>query len=215
MEQATELLKWTVNNTRDNMNFSSKKNSVVFNDVYDNNSLMGFCGFSQFSSLYPLQQLGLEITINNMMDVCELCHCYGTVTIPIRVNGQIIKKRFLIDCTYRQFFTLPDNVVSRYLNNYPLVGFFSSLDEKYTRFSKELLKNGFVEVTNENIKNYLNPFLYSCISPENIEVASKKINDDEIVDILERKQVKFDFTKEEFENSGCNLDFISQKGKKM
>lgn len=94
MEQATELLKWTVNNTRDNMNFSSKKNSVVFNDVYDNNSLMGFCGFSQFSSLYPLQQLGLEITINNMMDVCELCHCYGTVTIPIRVNGQIIKKDF-------------------------------------------------------------------------------------------------------------------------
>ena len=49
-EQAEELLMWSSNNTRDNLNISSA-NSNIDEDVYDNDSLQGACGFSQFSSL--------------------------------------------------------------------------------------------------------------------------------------------------------------------
>lgn len=214
-EQALELLKWTVNNTRNNLIIEEMGRTGIPGDVYGNSCLDGACGLSQFSTLYPLQQLGLEITINNVGDICGIRHAYGTVVIPININGKITKKRFLIDCTYRQFFTLPFNVVSRYLGNPPSVGFFTSLNQEQIDFSKELLKNGFVEASLENMNKYLKPFFYSSVSADNIHEMDKKFGEVDIFDILENKQEEFDYTEEEFFEWGMNLNFITQKSKKI
>lgn len=125
-EEAYELLKWTSNNTRDNMNKSICDDlNYVDDNVYNDYSLTGFCGFSQFSSLYPLQKMGLKITINNVGNgkLSNNRHAFGSVFIPINSNGTIIEKQYIIDCTYRQFFTLESNCISKYLSSTPNAGF--------------------------------------------------------------------------------------------
>lgn len=214
-EQALELLRWTVNNTRDNLIVEGENSKGVPEDVYGNSSLMGACGFSQFSTLYPLKQLGLEVTINNVGQVCGERHAYGTVVIPIREEGKIIKKRFLLDCTYRQFFTLPFNVTARYLSNSPSVGFFVSFEEEQIKFARELLKNGFVEANLENIEKYFKPFFYGSTKADNIFNVNERFSEINFIETIENKQEEFDYDEEEFVEWGLNLDFLSQKNKTL
>lgn len=215
IEQALELLKWTVNNTRDNLIAEGENSKGIPEDVYGNSSLVGACGFSQFSTLYPLKQLGLEVTINNVGEVCGVRHAYGTVVIPIKSEGKIIKKRFLIDCTYRQFFTLPFNIAARYLLDSPSAGFFISQNEEQINFARELLKNGFVEASLENVEKYLKPFFYSSVPIGNIEKVDEKFNEIDIIETIEKRQEEFDYDEEEFIGWGFNIDFLPSKHKSL
>lgn len=212
-EQAIELLKWTSNNTRDNL---SKSGTGYDDDVYNNASLEGACGFSQFSTLYPLKEVGLKVTVNNIRAINSGPHAYGTVTIPIREGDEIIDKNFIIDCTYRQFFTIPDNVVSRYLSNdcSPEAAFFINQDSKNVEFSKELLRNGFIEATNENLKMYLKPFYATKLSIDKIDKLDEEFAKLDIDDIINNRQEEFDYTYEEFCQWGLNLDINNAKQNK-
>ena len=209
-DEAIELLKWTSNNTRDNLNISNKmRNSSA--DVYDNDSLGGSCGFSQFSTLYPLKQLGLKVTINNIGEIGEGRHAYGTVIIPIKKGNEIVNKRYLIDCTYRQFFTVPNNIISRYLNTRPEIGFYIVNDSEEVIFAKELMKNGFIEATDENLKKYLKPFFSMKFDIEGLSKVDKEFLKIDIIDIIDNKQDEWDYTEEEFNNWGMNLSIINKK----
>ena len=68
-----------------------------------NNSLNGFCELGQALSLMPLENIGLEVTKNSATGSFDypFNHAFGTVTFPY--NGAT--KTYLIDTTYRQFFT--------------------------------------------------------------------------------------------------------------
>ncbi len=209
-EQAKELLKWTVNNTRNNLNMSNNNQE----NVYENRFLGGLCGFSQFSSLYPLKKLGLTITINNIGDLNDYRHAFGTVTIPINKNGKIINKHYLIDCTYNQFFDIQNNCISRYIKNSPGPGFFIIQDEKKIEFAKELLKNGFVEANMKNLENYLKPFYAMSFSKEEICQIDEKFSEIDIRDLLENHQIEFDYTEDEFIEWNMNLE-IDLKSKKL
>lgn len=215
MEQTLELLQWTVNNTRKNLMIDGNQRIRKHEDVYGNSCLAGTCGLSQFSTLYPLKQLGLEVTVNNIDDMCGIKHAYGTVLIPIKTDDKIVNKRFLIDCTYRQFFTLPFNVVSRYLSDSPSVGFFVSQEKEYIDFANKLLKNGFVFASLENMKLYFGPFFYSSILVDNIYDMDEKFDEIDILEIVDKKQSEFDYTKEEFDEWGLNLDFSFNKNKNL
>lgn len=204
-EEANELLKWTVNNTRENL---EKVNQYEKYDVYGNASLIGCCGFSQFSSLYPLEKLGFKITINNVGSFSPLRHAFGTVTLPINENGKIINKSYIIDCTYRQFFTLPFNVVTRYFSGTPHPGFFIDANEDEIKFAKELLENGFVEATKENIEKYCKPFFATNFKMKDVKNIDKEFSKLDILNILENKTEKFDYDEEEFANGGYNLSIV-------
>lgn len=204
-QQAIELLKWTVNNTRQNIDKSINDRKNEQDSVYDNSSLTGWCGFSQFSSLYPLSEMGLKITVNNISEFGGNRHAFGTVEIPILDNGEIINKRYIIDCTYRQFFTLPFNVVSRYIHTKPDIGLIINTDSEETKFAKELLQNGFVEATKENLEKYIKPFVLSKMPYSKILQREEEIKDLDIFKILEENQEEFDYDEEEFIDWGCNL----------
>lgn len=205
LEQAIELLKWSVNNTRDNLNSLEKRRPYMKENVYENSSLMGYCGLSQFSSLYPLQKLGLQVTINNVGGVKGGRHAFGTVVIPIKTDDKIINKRFLLDCTYRQFFTIPWNVIARYLNSVPFAGFYVLQNEEEIEFAKELLKNGFIEANMGNLEKYLKPFFAGSIPIEEISTLDEEFRKLDIIDILENKQEDFDWSEEEFQDLDLNL----------
>lgn len=212
-DQAEELLKWTANNTRDNINMSLATRHSSEN-VYDNCSLGGACGFAQFSSLYPLAKMGLKVTVNNTSSFSNSRHAFGTVVIPINQNGTIINKRYLIDCTYRQFFTLPFNVVSRYISSHPEIGFVVTQSDEEKAFAKELLRKGFVEATDENLEMYLKPFYASSVSFDKIDQIDQNFSQMKLVETLEDKQEEFDYSEEEFMEWGMNLSF-NQESKKL
>lgn len=216
MEEALELLKWTSNNTRDNITKHLCINLCDKEQVYGNASLISNCGISQLSSLYPLQKMGLKITINNTGQMSYVRHAYGTVEIPIRTENGIVNKRFIIDCTYRQFFIISQNVVSRYLysiHSSPDAGFFINKTEDDIEFAKELLKNGFIEATDENLEKYLKPFFSSFVDINEINKIDERFSELNIIDILENKQVKFDDDEDGLISGGYNIDFPQSKNK--
>ena len=212
-EQALELLKWTSNNTRNNLIYSASEPNKKL-DVYGNEALIGFCGLAQFSSLYPLQQLGLNITINNIRELPGYAHAFGTVTIPIRTNDKIVPKSYIIDCTYRQFFSIKYNVISRYFNTKPEAGFFINQDKEEIKFAKELLKNGFIELTPHTLEMYLKPFYSMMVDIEKTDEIDKEFKKIDLIHYLKNKQDEFDFDKEEFDSWDMNLE-LPKKGKKL
>ena len=199
-DQALELLKWTANNTRDNLNISCN------NDVYGNESLMGTCGLSQYSTLYPLQKLGFEVTVNNIASVGNVRHAYGTVIMPIKTDSGIQNKRYLIDCTYRQFFDVNHNVVTRYIDDRPSVGYFVSKNPEEIQFAKELLQNGFVEANFKNLEHYLKPFFSSIIPISKIDKIDEEFKKINIEDIIKNHQSEFDYDEDDFKKWGFNLE---------
>lgn len=215
MDQAIELLKWVSNNTRDNLVESTKGIFGELKDVYGNDSLAGCCGFAQFSTLFPLQKMGLKITINNTSKISLGDHAFGTVIIPIKTENIIVYKRFLIDCSYRQFFSIPENVVARYLDNTPNAGFFVNKQTDEIAFARELLRNGFIEADLENLKKYLKPFFSTSIAREETSKIDEEFNNLDILDIIENKQVRFFISEEKFSKGGGNLDLPRAKAKEF
>ncbi len=82
----------------------------------------------------------VKVTVNNTMDIPAIRHAYGTVVIPIRMANVIVNRRFLIDCTYRQFFTIQSNIIANYLDSHLSMAIFINQDKDQIQFTKELLK---------------------------------------------------------------------------
>ena len=212
-DEALTLLRWVVNNARDNLDISNKSNNSN-QRVYSNNDLSGACGLSQYLTLYPLQKLGLQVTINNVGDASIIRHAYGTVVIPINEDRQITEKRFLIDCTYRQFFLLKNNLISNYINNTPDIGFFVKESEEETRFAKELLSNGFTDGGKEALSLYLKPFYASSLTMDKVFKLDELFNELDILDIVLNKGEEFDYDEEEVVSFGMNIELPCASPKK-
>lgn len=78
----------------------------------------------------------------------------------VNINGE----RFLIDCTYRQFFMLRGNSLERigipYLSN-TKPGVFMILNNSRLELANIILSRGWVSLTDENLKNYFDGFALS------------------------------------------------------
>jgi len=198
LEEAETLLKWTVNNTRNNIN----RNGIKEN-------LTGSCGFCQFSSLYPLNKLGLKVTINNASSFCndKIRHAFGTVIIPIKQNNEVINKQYLIDCSYSQFFILSKCVENNYSKDgrKPEAGYFIRNNKEFEELSKLIISNGFVEATEENLKKYAYGLYMSTIPKEQIQYRNNDLKDINISNIINNVTGDFDYDEEEFISWGCNL----------
>lgn len=160
-EEAITLLKWAVNNSR--------KNIASLGVNMKKNSLNGFCELSQMLTIKPFEEINVKVTKNtaNKSFDYPFNHSFGTVTIPINIDNKIINKSYLIDATYRQFFSTVRCNEGRYYTkeeNYnidtaPDPGYFVSDKE----FAKELMKNGFIELNNDSAKKYGQPFYLSSL----------------------------------------------------
>ena len=165
------LLDWVVENTRKNIE------KYTGQDITDDD-LMGLCGFAQTSSLLPLENYFKE-TYNSTIDfntskikyvIRELRHAFGTIEFPLKTKNGVEKKQYLIDITYRQFF----KTIMCEKPTYRLDGTFE-MDPGYflcnriwktkesIEMSTQLLKKGYIELTYENLKLYINSFIYSSI----------------------------------------------------
>lgn len=169
IEEANALLSWCINHTWHNLSY--------FGLDMSRNSLNGFCDIAQLSTLYPLEQLGLKVTKNNAGDSFNypFFHAFGTVELPIQEDdGKVSNKLFLIDPTYKQFFTAVRCNHGRYYakeENTGLViapdpGYFMRTDEE-KMIAEAIIRNGFILFSEEVARVYGAGFEKASISLEN------------------------------------------------
>ena len=203
MDEAKLILDWTVENTR--------KNFEILGINIDNNSLNGFCEIGQALSIMPLEKLGLNVTKNTAKDSFgySFHHCFGTVTFPIFENNDIKDRTFLIDTTYRQFFSTVRCNEGRYytkeentmLDTAPDPGYFVE-DEI---FARELMANGYTELDEITAEKYGKPFVLS----------SRTINMSKIIKNQEYMKniyvTSSDYIVNDFDMEGLNIDIPTSK----
>lgn len=166
--EAKTILEYVVYKTRQNLGFLGLD--------LTNNSMNGFCELAQRLSIDAFEKLGLKVTKNRAENdfMYSHHHCFGTVTIPLIYNNNILNKTYLVDITYRQFFTSTRCHKGMYYNNQkPDPGYFI----ENTAFAKELMKEGYIELNPSNAKLYGKPFtLAGNDKKDNIDYYHSIIN---------------------------------------
>ena len=208
IEEITILLDYSVENAR--RTFES------FGLNVKTNSLNGLCELGQALSIMPLENLGLEVTKNTAAASFNYSfnHAFGTVTFPFKDHEQIINKTYLIDVTYRQFFSTVRCNEGRYykeeentnLKVAPDPGYFVT-DEI---FAKMLMKDGYIELTEENAKKYGEAFYKASIPLKDLDKIDLK------KDVNYYEKILFsdlDYTIRRDELEGLNLSFPSYDSK--
>lgn len=139
-----------------------KKLDIYLEEPVETNPLHGLCGITQYMSLKPLNDCKFDITINNINKFLydEIRHSFGTCTFKIKKENEIIKKRYLIDLTYRQFFTKArcDKKIQE-----PDPGYFicdRRNSYEMLKWTKELLKKGYANIDNNEFIYYMKGFTY-------------------------------------------------------
>lgn len=158
-DEAINLLNWTIENTKSNLSTVLKQ---LGKDV-ESDSLSGFCEVSQALTLMPLENIGIKVTKNSASNCFNYPynHAFGTATFKIIKNGITIEKTYLIDATYRQFFTTSRWNEGMYYKKdsiAPDPGYFANEE-----FAKDLLKNGYVELNETTAKLYGSTFYKSSL----------------------------------------------------
>lgn len=209
-EEIKTLLDYSVENARksfDNLGINVKTNS-----------LNGLCELGQALTIMPLENLGLEVTKNS----ASLCfnypfnHVFGTVTFPYQDNGRVIDKTYLIDSTYRQFFSTMRCNEGRYYTEEENTNLKVAPDPGYfitdIDFAKTLMKDGYIELTKENAKKYGEAFYKASIPLKELEKLDTKDNKDYYSLILLDNA---DYIVRKSELEGLNLEFPKTSNKRL
>jgi hypothetical protein len=176
------LLDWNIENTRQNI-------EIYIGTDIKNIDMMGLCGFAQTSSLQPFEGI-FKTTYNSTVDfntskiefvTRELRHAFGTIEFPLKTKNGVEKKQYLVDTTYRQFFKtiMCENPEYSIKGTYVMdPGYFLCSriwkTEESIKMATQLLKKGYVELTDENLKLYIDSFMYSSIYRTNQDLIHYK-----------------------------------------
>ena len=179
------------------------------------NSLNGFCELGQALTIMPLENLGLEVT-KNSATACfnyPFNHVFGTVTFPYQDNEKVIDKTYLIDSTYRQFFSTVRCNEGRYYTEEENTNLKVAPDPGYfitdIVFAKTLMKDGYIELTKENAKKYGEAFYKASITLKNIELLQN--NDIDYYSNIILNSEDYKVNKNELE--GLNTSFPKSNSK--
>lgn len=104
----------------------------------------------------------LHLGLNQNMEH-GMFHHFTIVNFPLS-NGET--KKYLVDCTYRQFFTKSDSFRKRIsVMRGPAkgcsIGSYMMMTEERKKIAEELLNQGYIEATPENIKEYFDAIIFS------------------------------------------------------
>lgn len=87
-------------------------------------------------------------------------HCFSIVTFNLKGG---VQKKYIVDCTYRQFFTYADSFLERIgmLQNYGCgLGTYMLMDPTRKKVAEQILVNGYIELTEETAKHYFDGFVF-------------------------------------------------------
>lgn len=142
-------------------------NCIIFNDEYaynfENVDLTGWCGLASYYIKEKCDEYGIKA------EVCvfdqthkENTKLYNDGPSHAFVIVIVDDKKYLIDVTYRQFFKKNTNIIEELgvpLMCAPDVGTFMLLDEKRKIVANKILKDGWIELTDDTLKHYCDGFV--------------------------------------------------------
>jgi len=142
------------------------------------NSLNGFCEIGQALSTMPLENFGVEVTKNNAKDCFNypFNHVFATATFKVMRNNKKEKVTYLIDTTYRQFFTTNRCNEGRYyteeentfVKTAPDPGYFI----KDYSIITDLLESGYIELTDDVSYTYGDSFYKAGLTLDKKDLVS-------------------------------------------
>lgn len=179
-KEAEKILEWVVQNDLEGLTHDCGV------DAIKEHGLLGYCGLSQGISGFSLINMGLSPYIGNVYPM--LCknagrHAFLTVEIPVKENGKVDKKLYLIDATYLQFFLRNEVTIhekcwikdKRYGNRVaPLAGYWLLQTKEGNMFAKEILSKGFIELNEKNAKLYGDSFTLEAKKRKNDTKVPRK-----------------------------------------
>lgn len=228
-KEALLLLEWTVQNAR--------KGLVKEGEDIRKKSFSGYCGLGQGITATALRNMGLSpyvVNANPTLSKEGGRHAFVAVNIPlIGENRSINNKMYLVDTTFKQFY-LRDEITNEY-GDYiedkkfgnrvaPIPGYWLlKMGKKGEEFSKKLLSEGFIELTEENAKMYGDSFVLECMKRENgSRVPNKKemntgISGNEYIRSIMNQQMQdeIDYDDGELEGYGINVSTPLMEKKKI
>ena len=92
--------------------------------------------------------------------ISQCFHMFGIISV-------------IVDCVYRQFFSLTNNENFSDINN-AFVGLSMLRDEKSRKVAEQILKYGYIEATPENLKTYMDG--YTKLDDSELEAARQNYN---------------------------------------
>ncbi len=212
-EEAEIILKADVNNARNILAKNSKD--------FSNDSLMGCCGFGQAITGFPLEELGLSVTVNNAkyLPDSKASHAFITCSFPIRDNDEYYNKDYIVDVTYRQFFVTIMATAGNYFEGNstfkgktgPLAGYYVMQSPEGRVLATELTKKGFIELTEENARIYGSGFSLESV---NLSKSPSEVNriashsGSEYIWSMHENQEEYDYSRDEFASYGDNISLI-------
>lgn len=152
-EEAETILQFVVFNTRQNFI------NMAHVDLRTHN-LKGCCKLAQELSMNLFKNLGLAITVNDdtiFTGRSTPTHFFGTVAIPVKEEEFLSIQNYLIDVTYRQFFTLNrcHHGLTKVKNAIPPeAGYFVCQSQQGQMIASQILKNGYIKLNKEIAKIY-------------------------------------------------------------
>ena len=157
---------------------------------------LGDYGLQIGQVIYGIQQDHKKIE-DITLDYLE--QTYPKISGLCKENDEIKEEHFLIDATYRQFFTKEKcSKGMYYMDKTPDPGYFV----KNKVFAKELIKNGFIKLNEEVAKEYGEPFYLSSLKLG--EKPNKKIN---YYDNIINSNEDYKYNKDELEENDINKMF--------
>ncbi len=170
-EEAKSLLEWVVQNAREGFMVQPEEYKYREFNIFEE-SLSGCCGLGQGITAYTLINMGLSPDVVNVSQVMEKrCgHSLLIVDIPIQQENIAQNKSYLVDTTFRQFFTRDESTNSRreYIKDKRFgnrvasqPGYWMLQMKNGEELARQILESGFVELTEENAKMYGDCFVLS------------------------------------------------------
>lgn len=158
-----DVLAYIVYIARENIvrHFSSQNNLKDLSKI----DLLNYCSVASFDVKSIAESLGLSAKVYPIYPAFykeKNLYEYGNMHYFTFVS--IGKKLYIVDLTYSQFFKVSDNNLNRigipFLGG-SSIGSYMLLFEERKKFAEALLRDGYVEATEENIKMYFDGFALS------------------------------------------------------
>lgn len=160
-----EIIKYIVQRVRGFLIAHYSLNGDVRNVNLGRIDLLGQCNNASVNVNFICQAIKIPCKIYTIPPAfCSESNVYGKGGNHQFCLVTIGNKKYIVDLTYSQFFLMRENYLNRL--GIPLLGgchpgVYMTLDERNKNFAEILMRDGFIEASDENLKLYLDGFAIS------------------------------------------------------
>ena len=157
--QADTLMSWVVDNARNALVEKRAKRTGVssYDDAFTAESVRGRCGLGQALCSLQAETMGMDSQTHQIFKLSPepgLSHVFSVMNVPVQTPEGVSQKSFLVDTTFRQFFTTETDHFAGG-GSQPGWGFQLAQTEEGKQVADALLTKGFIELTPERAALYI------------------------------------------------------------